>query len=187
MNEIINERKVKFGVVGASGMGMYHIRAVANHPKMELVAVCDKREERLELAKNETGVKKLYTDWRELINNKEIEAVVLCVPDQQHVEMTVAALEAGKDVLCEKPMALSIEECEEMRAAERRTGKRLMIGQICRYTPSFRLTKELIEKGEIGDIYFVESEYAHDYSHSPGIGEWRVDPRRERGILGTAS
>ena len=148
------ERKVKFGVIGASSMGMCHIRSIAQHPKMELVAVCDKREERLELAKSETCVEKLYTNWRDLINDTEIEAVVICVPDQLHVEMTVAALEAGKEVICEKPMALTMEECEEMRAAEKRTGKRLMIGQICRHAPAFKLAKELIEKGEIGVCYF---------------------------------
>lgn len=178
------EKKVKFGVVGASWMGMCHIRAVANHPKMELVAICDNIEERLNEAKAETGVSKTYTDWHDLINDTEIEAVVLCVPDQLHVEMTVAALEAGKEVICEKPMALSIEECEEMRAAEKRTGKRLMIGQICRHTPAFQFTKELIEKGEIGELYYVESEYAHDYSHSPGTSSWRVDSRREPYIGG---
>lgn len=178
------ERKVKFGVVGASPMGMYHITSVANHPKMDLVAICDKEADRCENAVRLTGVKKAYTDWRELIADPEIEAVVLCVPDQLHAEMTIAALEAGKDVLCEKPMALTIEECEEMRRAEERTGRRLMIGQICRHTPAFKLVRDLIARGEIGELYFVESEYAHDYVGTRGVDNWRVDPRREPYIGG---
>lgn len=177
-------RKVKFGAVGASNMGLMHIEAIAHHPEMELVAVCDKNPERLEIVKQRVGETKLYTDWQELIHDPEIEAVVLCVPDQWHVEMTKEALKAGKDVLCEKPMALTLEECEEMRAAEREYGHRLMIGQICRYTPAFVLVKELIEKGEIGELYFVESEYAHDYSVARGADDWRVDPKREPYIGG---
>lgn len=180
----MNERKVKFGVVGLSVMGMFHAEAIHRSSKMELVAVCDKLPERVENAFKVTSVKKGYADWRELISDPEVEAVVLCVPDQLHVEMTVAALEAGKDVICEKPMALTVEECEEMRAAEKRTGKRLMIGQICRHTPAFKMTRELIEQGEIGELYYVESEYAHDYLESRGVDSWRVDSRREPYIGG---
>lgn len=178
------QRRVKFGVVGASPMGIHHITSIASHPKMELVAICDKEADRREKAVALTGVKKAYADWRELIADPEVEAIVLCVPDQLHMEMTVAALEAGKDVLCEKPMALTIEECERMRDAEKRTGKRLMIGQICRHTPSFKLVRDLIARGEIGELYYVESEYAHDYLETPGVDGWRVDPRRQPYIGG---
>ena len=177
------ERKVKFGMVGASPMGMYHIEALARHPQIDLVAICDKDKERVEEAGKKVGVTTLYTDWKELVKNPEVEAVVLCVPDGLHLEMTAGALRAGKDVLCEKPMALTVEECEEMRKVEKETGKRLMIGQICRYTPAFRKAKKLIEAGEIGELYFVESEYAHDYLESPGADNWRIDPRRE-GYIG---
>ncbi len=177
-------RKVKFGAVGASAMGLLHIEAIAHHPKMELAAVCDKDPARLEIVKQRVGCTNLYTDWHELLKNPEVEAVVLCVPDQLHLEMTEEALKAGKDVLCEKPMALTLEECDKMRAAEKKYGHRLMIGQICRYTPSFLLVKKLIEKGEIGELFFVESEYAHNYSTSRGADDWRVDPRRDPYIGG---
>lgn len=180
----MTDKKVKFGAIGASAMGMLHIRSLATHPRIELVAVCDKDPERLAKAKETAGSAALYTDWHDLINDDNVEAVVLCVPDQLHAEMTIAALRAGKDVLCEKPMALSLEECEQMRAAEKETGKRLMIGQICRYTSAFKLAKQLIERGEIGELFYVESEYAHDYSKIPGTDGWRVDPRREPYIGG---
>lgn len=172
-------KKVKFGAIGASGMGMNHIRAIAHHPKMELVAICDKNPARLEVAKAEVDCPNYYTDWRELLQNPEVEAVVLCVPDRLHAEMTQEALKSGKQVLCEKPMALTMEECEQMRAAEKKYGQRLMIGQICRYAPGFALAKKLVERGEIGELYYVESEYAHDYSKSRGSDDWRVDPLRE--------
>ncbi len=171
--------KVKFGAVGASNMGLNHIRSIAHHPKMELVAICDKNPERLEIAKTEVDCPAYYTDWHDLINDPNVEAVVLCIPDRLHLEMTEEALKAGKQVLCEKPMALTIEECEQMRVAEKKYGQRLMVGQICRYAPGFRLAKKLVERGEIGELYYVESEYAHDYSKSRGADDWRVDPLRE--------
>ncbi len=172
-------KKIKFGAVGASGMGLNHIRSIAHHPKMELVAICDKNPERLEIAKTEVDCPAYYTDWHDLINDPNVEAVVLCVPDRLHAEMTEEALKAGKQVLCEKPMALTIEECEQMRAAEKKYGQRLMVGQICRYAPGFQLAKKLVDQGEIGELFYVESEYAHDYSKARGADEWRVDPLRE--------
>lgn len=180
----MKDRKVKFGVVGASPMGMNHIRSIFHHPKLELVAICDKEKDRVEAAGAETGVTALYTDWHDLIADPNVEAVVLCIPDGWHAEMTEAALAAGKDVLCEKPMALTMEECERMRNAEKKYGNKLMVGQLGRCCPAFRLTKELIDRGEIGELYFVESEYAHDYLHARGMDDWRVDARREPYIGG---
>ena len=95
------KRKVKFGAVGASAMGLLHIQAIARHPEMELVAVCDKNPARLEIVKEKVDCPNLYTDWHDLIKNPEVEAVVLCIPDGLHMEMTEEALKAGKDVLCE--------------------------------------------------------------------------------------
>jgi predicted dehydrogenase len=77
-------------------------------------------------------------------------------------------------------MALTLEECNSMIEASVRTGKKLMIGQICRYTPGFMLAKGMIVKGEIGELFFVESEYAHDYANITGVGNWRLDPVRLR-------
>ena len=178
------ERKVTFGVVGASMMAMNHIHSIANHPDLELVAICDRLPDRLEKAGKEFDYATLYSNLTDFLADDRFEAVVLCVPDPYHAEMTEAALAAGKHVLCEKPMALSIEECERMREAEKKYGKKLMIGQICRYTPAFKMTRELIEKGEIGELFYVESEYAHDYMNVKGTNNWRVDPRREPYIGG---
>lgn len=76
----------------------------------------------------------------------------------------MAALAAKKHVLCEKPMALKLDECSEMIAAAKAAETKMMVGQICRYTPGFVEAKKLIDRGEIGELFFVETEYAHDYS-----------------------
>jgi predicted dehydrogenase len=123
------------------------------------------------------------TDYKVLVDDPNIHAVVVVLPDQLHLEVTVAFLRAGKDVLCEKPMALTMEECEEMMRVEKETGRKLMIGQVCRCTPAFALTKKLISEGAIGELFFVESEYAHDYAVARGANDWRVTPERH-GIIG---
>ncbi len=89
-------------------------------------------------------------------------------------------MQADKHVLCEKPMAPTLDDCIEIIDAAEKTKKKFMIGQACRVTHGFVKTKELIEAGEIGELFFVESEYAHDYSKSPGVGDWRKDPVNPR-------
>ena len=181
---VMDQQKIlKVGVISCSGMAKNHMYAIRNNNRAHLSAVCDIDAERAEAAAEEYGVKNVYKDYRDLLKQPDIDAVVVCTPDQLHREMVLAALEAGKHVLCEKPMALTLEDCREMVEAGRKSDRKLMIGQICRYTPGFRLAKELIDKGEIGELFYVESEYAHDYSKILGVGNWRRDPLRH-GFLG---
>ena len=120
-----------------------------------------------------------YTDYNDLLARDDIDAVTLPLPDQAHAEVAIAALRAGKHVLCEKPMSLNLDECKEMVKVARETGKQLMVGQVGRYTPSFVEAKRLYDEGVIGELFMIESEYAHDYSKKAGTGGWRVTPERE--------
>ncbi len=178
----MSEKKLNICVIGLSKMGDLHMQGVINKGA-NLYAVCDTAEDRVKAAMEKYNVKIGVTDYRELVNDPEIDAAVIVTPDYYHLDMTRDFLRAGKDVLCEKPMALTVEECQEMIKVERETGKKLMIGQVCRCTPAFVMAKEMIDSGAIGDLYFVESEYAHDYGVSRGYDDWRVDPRRE-GFIG---
>ena len=169
------------GIISASEMAQAHMRGMKNNPRVQLSAICDVEPERLAEAGKKFHIEKLYQDYRDLLADPEIDAVIVCTPDYLHKEMTVAALQAGKHVLCEKPMAMEVSDCLEMIEAEKKYGKKLMIGQICRYTPGFMLAKKLIEEGRIGELFFVESEYAHDYSTAArGWHDWRVDASRPR-------
>ncbi len=178
------KNKLNIAVIGCSDMGKYHIRGVLAKEDACLYAVCDTDEGRASACREEFSVPVATTNWRELVDDPALDAVVLVTPDKLHTEMTVAFLRAGKDVLCEKPMALTLGECEEMMRAERESGRRLMIGQVCRCTPAFLLAKELVDSGRIGELFFVESEYAHHYEHARGYGDWRVDPDRHAVIGG---
>ena len=177
--------KVNIAVIGASGMGRLHMKGVLAKEGANLYAICDTAPNQLEGAQADLGFPELkcVSDYRELVNDPELDAVVIVTPDQVHLEMTVAFLRAGKDVLCEKPMALTLAECEEMMRVEKETGRRLMIGQVCRCTPAFMMAKDIVDSGRIGELVFVESEYAHNYNNARGYNDWRVVPERH-GFIG---
>jgi predicted dehydrogenase len=178
-------KKIGFGVISASGMAQSHMLAIRDNANAELRAVCDIDEKKAEDAALRFKVDKIYKNYRDLLKQPDIDAVVIVTPDQLHSEMTVAAIEAGKHVLCEKPMALTSADCKIMTdTASRHPDLKFMIGQICRFTPGFVAAKKLINAGEIGELFYVESEYAHDYEDMFKHGnEWRKDPLRH-GYLG---
>ena len=178
MDKIIN-----VAVVGVNGFGRSHLRAFDANKNSNLVAVCDINEEYAKELGEKYNVA-YTTSYDDIINNKEIDAISIALPDQIHCEYVVKALKAGKDVLCEKPLALNLDHCKEMIKVAKETGRYLMVGQICRFTPGFVMAKKIIDDGAIGELFFVESEYAHDYSKMEC--EWRKnDPERD-GFLGGA-
>ena len=166
--------KVRFAVVGVGGLGKGHIKGIKIHSDIaELVCVCDNVEEIAKSVAEENNVP-YYLDFYEMLKVGGFDCVILVTPDYIHCEHSVAALEAGYHVLCEKPLAQKIDECQQIVDAVRRTGKKFMTGQVGRKTPGFIKAKELVDAGEIGELFFVESEYAHDYQF---LGKaWRWDP-----------
>ena len=171
-------KKLRFAVAGIGGMGRAHIEGIRKNALAELAAIFDINEEFAVKCAQDCGLDKYYTDFDKMLAEEDIDAVIVCTPDQVHRDYTVKALKAGKHVLCEKPMAQKLEDCREMVKAADETGMKLMIGQVCRKAPGFLKAKELVDSGYIGELFFVESEYAHDYSRIPGKGgwQWRTDP-----------
>ena len=178
------QRKVKLGVIGAGAFSVGHLDGIDLADNCETIAICDIDLKKAQEKAERFHIPFVYTDYHELLKREDIEAVTVPLPDQLHRQISVDALKAGKHVLCEKPMALNMEDCQEMIAAARESGKILMVGQIGRYTPCFNKAIEILESGEIGELFFVESEYAHDYSRIGGTGGWRVTPERHPVIGG---
>ena len=176
---------LNIAIIGCSpAMGQIHMAGIQGLEGIKIYAVCDTaRDDRLMECKEKFGAEIAVKDYRELLGNPEIDAVIIVTPDPLHCEMTCAFLHAGKDVLCEKPMALRLDECEKMMKAEKESGRKLMIGQICRFTDNFIKAKELIDSGRIGELFFVESEYAHNYRNAKGYDNWRMTPERD-GFIG---
>ena len=180
----IMEAKLNVGVIGC-GMGRLHAQGVLKQEGACLYALCDTDPDVLANVGNELNVERRFTDYRDMIADPAIGAVVIASPDQLHREMIRDCLAAGKHILCEKPLALTREDIDDIVAMVRASDRKFMVGQICRYTPGFAKAKERIDAGAIGELTFVESEYAHDYTHVFGRkgGSWRCDPVRN-GVVG---
>ena len=177
----MEEKKLNVACIGMR-FGMSHIEGAMQYGA-QIAAICDCNEENLRNAGERYGIpeEKRFTDYRDLLDRNDIDVVTVAVPDQQHREISCAMLRAGKHVLCEKPLALRREDVRAIVAAEDASGSKFMVGQICRFTPAFEKAKEIIDSGVIGDIYYVESEYAHDYMYL--CDTWRADPDRH-GVIG---
>lgn len=125
------ERKFRIGIIGCGGIAnSKHMPSLTRQPNAELVAFCDIVEERAQKACEEFGAEgaKVYTDYKALLKDETIDIVHVCTPNREHSFITVDALEAGKHVMCEKPMAINGEEAQKMLDAAERTGKKLSIG-----------------------------------------------------------
>ena len=180
----MNNKEINIAIIGCGNIAKRHVEGVLAKEGCVLYAICDNAtDSRMQDMKEKYGVQVAVEDYRELVNDPKVDVAIITTPDNTHMEMSIAFLKAGKDVLLEKPMALTLPECEAMLKAEKETGRRLMVGQVCRYTPAFVKAKKMIDEGAIGELVFVESEYAHDYINSRGYNDWRVSPERE-GMIG---
>ncbi len=181
------KKVINYAIVGSANFGAAHIQALSFIKDVKIVALCDihmeKCHERIEQFDLEDV--RCYTDYNEMLAKEDIDVVVVSTSDKAHAAATIAALKSGRHVMCEKPMSLFVDECEEMVKAADESGKLLMVGQVCRCAPAFIKAKEFIDSGLIGDLYYVESEYAHDYMLRRGVDDWRVDKDREP-IIGGA-
>lgn len=148
---------LKIGIIGCGGIANgKHMPSLKKQKQAEMVAFCDIIPERAEKAAAEFGVEgaKVYSDFRELLKDGGLDVIHVCTPNDSHAEITVASLEAGKHVMCEKPMAKTAAQAKEMLEAAKRTGKKLTIGYQNRFRNDSLYLKEMCENGELGDIYF---------------------------------
>lgn len=174
------KERVRVGMVGAGSMARAHIHAFSAIEGVEITAICDPDEDRVRQVAAECAIPFAASHHSEVIAHEAVDAVVIASPDFAHAEQAVEALQAGKHVLCEKPMVTSLDECRAVVQAVDESRALFMIGQVCRFSPGFMLGRKLVEEGTIGELFLVESEYAHDYTHIHGHKGWRKDPVRLR-------
>lgn len=171
-------KKVKIGIVGCGGIAnQKHMPALkACGEKNEIVAFCDIIVERAEKLAKEYGVKgaKVYSDYNELLANKEVEVVHVLTPNVSHCPITVAAFEAGKHVLCEKPMAHTSEDALKMVAAWKKSGKKFTIGYQNRFREEVQALHQSCQNDELGDIYYAK---AHAVRRR-AVPTWGVFPNK---------
>jgi predicted dehydrogenase len=148
---------IRFGFIGAGTMGTIHMETFRQIPGVELTAVADVSEARANQVAAEYGVAKAYSDSGRLIADPNVAAVVVSVPNAFHAELAIAALEAGKHVLLEKPMAMNAEEARNVMKAQQASGKTLMIGHQMRWNAEIAEAKRRIEEGKLGRIYYMKA------------------------------
>jgi len=156
MENLMEDRKIRTAVIGL-GVGSGHVHAYKAMPNAELVAICDLSEPWLKYCQNDWNVAVGYTDYRELLASDDIDAVSIALPTKLHAEATIEALEAGKHVLVEKPMAVTTAEAQSMADAAKRTGRVLMVSYNQRFGQDVMFLKRYIEEGNLGDIYFART------------------------------
>lgn len=153
-------RKVKIGIVGCGGIANgKHLPAIQKNGNFEIVAFCDIDREKAEAAKNKYGTAdaRVYTEHTELVKEEELEAVYVLTPNKSHAAISVAAMKAGKHVMCEKPMAKSYEDAKLMLDTAKETGKLLTIGYQNRYRQDSKYLKRACENGDLGEIYYARA------------------------------
>lgn len=161
---------MKVAVIGCGTIAnSAHIPSYMKNEKAEIKYFCDIILEKAEKAVADYGCGTAVTDYREVLKDPEIEAVSVCTPNKAHSEIAIAALKAGKNVLCEKPAARTYEEALEMQKAQHESGKVLNIGVVNRFNANVRKMKELIDNGELGEIYHVYASFRNHRS-IPGMG-----------------
>jgi predicted dehydrogenase len=146
--------KIKVGVIGVGQIGKRHVAGYADMPDVEIVAVADLNQAEAQRVAAENGIANAFGDFRELLALPEIQAVDVCLHNNFHAPVSIAAMEAGKDVFCEKPMAGTFADAITMRQASERLGRRLAIQIATLFSPETKAARRLIEDGALGRRYY---------------------------------
>ena len=159
--KISPNEKLQIGVIGCNGMGWSNTNSLLKIPDIDLVGICDVDSNVIERRLNDYAelrgnIPAVYGDYRELLNDKNIDAVVIGTPDHWHCKQMVDAVQAGKHVYVEKPLANSIKECNLMLAAAKKAGKIIQVGQWQRSGPHYREAIDLVRSGKLGNIRLVK-------------------------------
>jgi len=172
--------KINIGLIGAGSISEQHLQAYRDNPEVGLLAVCDLNEARAR-AKAEaygTAATRVFTDYRELLALPELDAVSICTWNSSHATISIAALEAGKHVLVEKPLCQTMEEAVRVEEAVRASGKLLQVGFVRRYGSNTKILKQFIDAGDLGDIYYAKASCLRRLGNPGG---WFSDKTRSGG------
>ena len=202
----------RIGIIGCGGIANgKHMPALKNQANVEMVAFCDIVLERAQQAAAAFGTPdaKVYEDYRELLNDSSIDIVHVCTPNDSHAEISIAALESDKHVMCEKPMAKTAADARRMVEAAKRTGKKLTIGYQNRFRSDSQYLKRLCADGELGEIYYAKAHAIRRRAvptwgvfldedkqgggplidigtHALDLTLWMMDNYKPKAVLGTA-
>jgi Predicted dehydrogenases and related proteins len=171
-------KKIKVAIIGTGSISNLHMIGYKDLDYVEVVAACDINRERVENFAQKYDIPNVFTDYNEMLKMKDIDAVSVTTWNNVHAPAAIAALKAGKNVLCEKPLALNAAQAEEMVAAAKESGKLLMVGFCRRFGENARALKNFIESGELGKIYYAKTGCLRRWGNPGG---WFSDKKRSGG------
>jgi predicted dehydrogenase len=173
-----NER-LNFAIIGPGGRAQAHIDILLKMKKegkpVDIIAVADVYEGNREAAKKKTECKQAEVDYRKVLENKDVDGVVIATPDHWHAKQTIDAMEAGKDVYCEKPMTHTIDEARQVAETVKKTQQVMTVGVQSTADPRWRMANELITAGKIGHVMQAQTSYYRNSS----VGQWRYYPLKK--------
>lgn len=170
--------KVKVGIIGTGSISNLHMSGYALLENVEVVAACDINEERVKEFAQKYNIPYTFTDYNEMLKMEELDAVSVTAWNNIHAPASIAALNAGKHVLCEKPLALNAEQASEMVEASHKSGKILMVGFCRRFGDNAKALKELINNGDLGNIYYAKTGCLRRWGNPGG---WFSDKKKSGG------
>ncbi|TXK85208.1 Gfo/Idh/MocA family protein [Paenibacillus sp. N3.4] len=171
-------KKIQIAVIGAGSISELHLKSYQNNPDVELYAICDLNEERAKAKADKYGITHVYTDYKELLADPGVDAVSICTWNNSHAPISIAALEAGKNVLTEKPLCKTVEEALAVEKAVLRSGKTLQVGFVRRYASNTSIVKSFLDNDELGEIYYAKASCIRRLGNPGG---WFSDVERSGG------
>ncbi len=181
----MNDNVVSVGMVGASWWAdAMHLPALNSHPAARTIAICGRNRENAAKMAQTWRIPHVFTDYRDMIDNAPLDAIVISTPNNSHYPIAMKALEAGLHVLCEKPIALTYAQASEMAALAQRKGLKSLVPFTYSFMPTARYLKELIDSGYLGQPYHLNMRYYTGYARA-GDYIWRLDRKvAGTGVLG---
>jgi predicted dehydrogenase len=184
----MSKKELRIGLIGSGFMGRTHSngykRVMDFFPELEyrpiLQAVCSRRGDKVKAFGEQWGYHAIETDWKALIARNDIDAVDICAPNNMHAEIAIAAAEAGKMILCEKPMARNLAEAQQMAETVEKAGIKNTVWYNYRRLPAVTLSKQIIDSGKLGKIFHYRANFLQDWTINAnlpqgGEGLWRLD------------
>jgi predicted dehydrogenase len=169
-------RKVKAAIIGTGFIGPAHVEAARRLGFVDVVALCEKDEETAKAKAAQLNIDRVYWNVDDLLNDKEIEVVHNCTPNNLHFEVNRKIIEAGKHVISEKPLAMNSSESRELVEMAKKAGVVHAINFIYRYYPLVRHARSMVQRGDVGEIYHANGSYTQDWLFLPTDWNWRLVP-----------
>ena len=175
--------QIRVGVIGTSWWAdLAHLPLFKGDSRVDLVAICGRNRDRAQAMATKHGIQTVFTDYRDMIAKGRLHAIAISTPDDEHYAMTMAALDAGLHVLCEKPLALDATDAKTMYEKAQAKGVCHMAFFTWRWMPHYRYMKELIQQGVLGRIYHAQFSFLAGFGRDSRY-KWRFDRKRAHGVI----